>query len=83
MSSEQSVFTTKLDRVNDYQFKVRFDMPSIPELVTDESESLGKNAGPNPSRLLSAAVGNCLSSSLIFCLNKGRIPLDDLMFRAL
>ena len=78
MSSEQSVFTTRLDRVNDYQFKVRFDMPSIPELVTDESEPLGKNAGPNPSRLLSAAVGNCLSSSLIFCLNKGRIPLDDL-----
>ena len=61
MSSEQSVFTTKLDRVNDYQFKVRFDMPSIPELVTDESEPLGKNAGSNPSRLLSAAVGNCLS----------------------
>ena len=78
MSSEQSVFTTRLDRVNDYQFKVSFDIPGIPELMTDESEPLGRNAGPSPSRLLSAAVGNCLSSSLIFCLSKGRIPLGEL-----
>ena len=46
--------------------------------MTDESEPLGRNAGPSPSRLLSAAVGNCLSSSLIFCLSKGRIPLGEL-----
>ena len=78
LSSEQTVFTTRLDRINDYQFKVRFDIPGIPELMTDESEPLGRNAGPSPSRLLSAAVGNCLSSSLIFCLGKARIPLGDL-----
>ena len=78
MSSEQRVLITKLDRVKEYQFKVKFDPPSIPELMTDEPEPLGKNAGPNPSRLLSAAVANCLSSSLIFCLSKGRIAVDDL-----
>lgn len=77
MSSEQNVFTTKLDRVKDYQFKVEFDLPGMPELLTDEPQPLGKNTGPNPSRLLSAAVGNCLSSSLVFCLNKGRISVDD------
>ena len=77
MSSEQNVFTTKLDRVKDYQFKVEFDLPGMPELLTDEPQPLGKNAGPNPSRLLSAAVGNCLSSSLVFCLNKGRVSVDD------
>ena len=77
MSSEQNVFTTKLDRVKDYQFKVEFDLPGMPELLTDEPQPLGKNAGPNPSRLLSAAVGNCLSSSLVFCLNKARVGVDD------
>jgi organic hydroperoxide reductase OsmC/OhrA len=78
MSSEQQVFVTKLDRVKDYQFKVEFDLPGMPELVTDEPEPVGKNSGPNASRLLSAAVGNCLSSSLIFCLSKGRVDVGDL-----
>jgi organic hydroperoxide reductase OsmC/OhrA len=78
LSAEQSVFVTKLERVRDYQFKVKFDLPGMPELLADESEPLGKNAGPNPSRLLSAALGDCLSSSLIFCLSKGRIAVDHL-----
>jgi uncharacterized OsmC-like protein len=78
VSSEQNVFTTKLERVKDYQFRVKFDLPGMHELRTDEPEPLGKNAGPNPSRLLSAAVGNCLSSSLVFCLTKGRISVNDL-----
>lgn len=78
MSSEEKVFTTKLERVKDYQFRVKFDSPSIPDLMTDEPEPLGRSAGPNPSRLLSAAVANCLSSSLVFCLSKSRVPVNDL-----
>jgi len=78
VSSGENVFVTKLERVRDYQFKVRFDSPSIPDVVTDEPEPLGKNAGPNPSRLLSAAVVNCLSSSLIFCLSRGHIEVGGL-----
>ena len=67
-----------MSRVKDYQFKVEFDLPGMLDLVTDEAEPLGKNAGPNPSRLLSAAVGNCLSSSLLFCLSKARVDVEDL-----
>ena len=78
MSSKQTLFTTELQRVKDYQFKVRFDSPTIRDLVTDEPAPVGKGDGPNPSRLLSAAVGNCLSSSLLFCLSKARITVDDL-----
>jgi len=77
-SSEQNVFTSQLERVKDYEFRVRFDSPSIPDIIMDEPEPLGKGAGPNASRLLSAAVGNCLSSSLIFCLSKSRIPVNEL-----
>jgi len=76
--SDENVFTTELQRVKDYQFKVRFDSPSIPDLMTDEPAPVGKSEGPNPSRLLSAAVGNCLSSSLLFCFSKARITVDDL-----
>lgn len=78
MSSEEKVFTTRLERVKDYEFRVVFDSPGMPDIMTDELEPVGKSAGPNPSRLLSAAVGNCLSSSLIFCLDKARIQVNDL-----
>jgi len=78
MSSDEKVFTTRLERVRDYEFRVKFDLPGIPEILTDEPEPVGKSAGPNPSRLLSAAVGNCLSSSLLFCLDKARIPVNNL-----
>lgn len=77
MSSEEKVFTTWLERLRGYEFTVKFDSPGMSLIATDEPEPVGKSAGPNPSRLLSAAVGNCLSSSLIFCLGKARITVND------
>jgi organic hydroperoxide reductase OsmC/OhrA len=78
MSSNEKVFTTRLERVRDYRFRVKFDSPSMPDILMDESEPLGKGEGPNASRLLSAAVGNCLSASLLFCLSKARVDVGNL-----
>jgi uncharacterized OsmC-like protein len=64
---------TKLELLEGYKFKVIFDEESVPSLVVDEMEPIGEGTGPNPTRLLSAAVGHCLNSSLIYCLNKARI----------
>jgi len=41
----------------------------------DEPAPVGTEKGPNASRVLSSAVGHCLTASLIFCLQKSRIPL--------
>ena len=69
MSDEQTV-ELSLEQVADYEFRVRFDGTAVPDLATDESAPLGRGAGPNPSRLLAAAVANCLCASLLFSLRK-------------
>jgi uncharacterized OsmC-like protein len=68
--SETQSFSLSLEQVDNYEFRVRFDETSMPELVTDEPPPLGEEAGPNPSRLLVASVANCLAASLLFALRK-------------
>jgi organic hydroperoxide reductase OsmC/OhrA len=63
-------FRITLAQQSDYRFKVRFDQPAVPELITDEIAPLGTDAGPNPSRLLAAAIANCLAASLLFAMRK-------------
>ena len=69
MSDEQSI-ELSLEQVSDYEFRLRFDDTDAPDLLTDEPAPLGHGTGPNPSRLLLAAVANCLSASLLFSLRK-------------
>jgi uncharacterized OsmC-like protein len=69
---------TKLKFLEGYKFRVEFDLEQIPELLVDEAEPIGGSLGPNPARLLSAAVGHCLSSSLLFCLRKARVEVKNL-----
>jgi len=69
---------TTLTRETGYRFRVRFDLDGMPDLITDESPPLGEGKGPSPSRLLATAVANCLAASLLFCLEKARVPLKAL-----
>lgn len=71
MSMEQSI-ELSLEQVADYEFRVRFDGTTVPELTTDEAPPLGAGAGPNPTRLLLAGVANCLAASLLFAMRKFR-----------
>lgn len=75
--AENPTFTLMLERVQNYEFKVQFDWDHLPPLLVDESEPLGQRKGPNPSRLLALAVGDCLSESLLFCLNKAKMNVRD------
>ncbi len=53
---------------SDFQFLI--DFGGIAKLQADEPPPLGKGEGPTPNHLLAAAVGNCLSASLLFALRK-------------
>ena len=64
-----------------YQFDVEFDESGEPSLRTDEPPPLGSGAGPNPARLLAAAVGSCMSASLRFCLERAHVSVQGLTTR--
>ena len=65
----ESLVRVALTQKQDYQFEIVFGA-AVPSLVGDEPAPLGAGSGPSPVQLLAAAVGNCLSDSLLFALRK-------------
>lgn len=61
--------TIVLKQEQDFRFTIDFG-GGVPLLHGDEAPPLGGGNGPTPVQLLAAAVGNCLSDSLIFALRK-------------
>ncbi len=74
--SETSI-TVQLSQKQDYQFDIHFG-GDIPVVMGDEPAPLGAGLGPSPVQLLAAAVGNCLSDSLLFALRKFKQAPDPL-----
>jgi uncharacterized OsmC-like protein len=63
----------RLTREEAFRFRIRFGAEAFPTILTDEPPPVGTGAGPNPSALLAAAIGNCLAASLLFCMEKARL----------
>jgi uncharacterized OsmC-like protein len=76
--ADETQFSLRLERITGYQFETRFDLDHLEPLVLDEPEPLGEDKGPNASRLVGAAVGNCLSASLLFCLQKAKQRVNQI-----
>ena len=74
--SESSIQIT-LRQQQDYRFDVDFG-DGIAVLQADEPAPLGSGLGPSPVQLLAAAVGNCLSDSLLFALRKFKQEPDPI-----
>lgn len=65
----EKTITVYLQQQSDYRFEIHFD-DNMPVLTSDEPAPLGTGTGPSPVQLLCAAVGNCLSDSLLFAFRK-------------
>lgn len=73
----EGTFEVTLSRHEKYQFDIDFHDGSGATLRMDEPEPLGDGVGPNAARVVAAAIGNCLSASLLFCLGKAHIDVAD------
>ncbi|TFF93039.1 MAG: OsmC family peroxiredoxin, partial [Promethearchaeota archaeon] len=74
---ESAKIELKLEK--DMIFKGLLDLKKIHELFVDESlESEEEQIGPDAAQLIGLGVMSCLSASLIFCLEKRNLKLDDL-----
>lgn len=81
VSTVVNEFTIDIEQQQDYKFQVRFDKPQHPAMMVDEPAPLGNDTAPNPARVLAAAVGNCLSASLLFCSRKAKTQIGPIKSR--
>lgn len=67
-----------LRRSSGYKYDITFDeLPGV-RMAMDEPAPVGTSEGPSAAMMLASAVGHCLSSSLLFCLEKSRVNAKDL-----
>jgi organic hydroperoxide reductase OsmC/OhrA len=59
-----------------YAFDADLHLEGLSPLLLDETPPLGEGSGPSPARLLAAAVGHCMSASLLFCLRRSRVDVS-------
>jgi uncharacterized OsmC-like protein len=74
----EKAFEVTLDRQDGYRFLVDFGDGRGATLQMDEPEPLGEGTGPSAARVLAAAVGNCLSASLVYCLDRAKVEVNGL-----
>jgi organic hydroperoxide reductase OsmC/OhrA len=81
--TEDHGFELRMVKTGPIEFKTIFDQEHFPELMFDEPErSGGANEYPNAARIVTAAIANCLSASLSFCLTKSKVEIEELKTKA-
>ena len=73
MSAVASRFSVHVEQIDGFEFRVKFDKEQFAPLLLDEPPPLGRDTAPNAARVLAAAIGNCLSASLVFCLKRAKV----------
>ncbi len=71
-----------LEHLEGYRFKITFPDAEKTTLIMDEPPPLGGLRGPNAARVLAASLLNCLSASLMYCLDKSKVSVKSMKAEA-
>lgn len=61
-----------------FRFRADFDDEKNPPLWFDEPPPLGRDMGPDPARVLAAAIGESLAASLLMSLKQAGVEVSSL-----
>jgi uncharacterized OsmC-like protein len=75
---EEKGFKVSMKRDEGFVFSVDFGIDGVDTFKMDEPKPVGNDVGPGASKVLAAAMGNCLAASLLFCLQKARAEVGDI-----
>ncbi len=67
----------EIERLEGYDFKVSI-RDGMEAFMMSEPAPLGTGEHPNGGHALGAALGHCMCSALIFCLEKARVEVNSL-----
>lgn len=77
--SEEKTFQVRIERHRGFRFKADFDLEGVSPLFMDEPGPVGEGTGPNAERVMAATIGDCLSASLLFCLERSRVDVSGIL----
>ena len=77
MNDDSAPTKVGLELESGYRFRAEFG-PDKPPVFLDEPAPLGEGSAPNASALLAAAVGDCLSASLLFCMRRAHVEVGGI-----
>ena len=63
------------------KYRVMAEFPEVsgtPSLLFDEGPPVGDGRGPNAAMVLGAAIGDCLSATLMSCLRRAQVDVEAL-----
>ncbi len=67
----------RMKRLGGYKYEITFDELPGAKIISDEPAPVGASEGVTAAMMLAGAVGHCLTSSLLFCMEKSRAKTKD------
>lgn len=69
---KETEFKVEVERVSGYDFIVRFK-DGMESVMMSEPLPLGSGERPHAGHMLAAAMGHCMSASLLYCFERSRV----------
>ena len=82
MTEIKESISLAITREKDMIFRMVSEHGNYQIYIDKTNKDRQSTLGPTPSRMLAAALLGCLSSSLVLCIEKAGLELDDLESRA-
>jgi uncharacterized OsmC-like protein len=79
---KETEFSVEVERVSGFDFIVRFK-EGMESAMMSEPRPLGSGEHPHAGHMLAAAMGHCMSASLLYCFERSRVEAGPMKTKIL